>query len=419
VHYHLLTSAFSYLGNDGQPDYGAANEALSRIAAVMDDPQRGPHWSAMGWLGWAGIGMTRGSEFAALAASRRLRGVTKEEGRQLFAEMMSGVPMTPINILLADGEMQYYGVALADAPAHVLEIATWDRRLQKQEDTICHHVTLDNAPFLIDHVVNGTPTMPASFLTCIVSDAAKQLRPDLQIAAYENTHYYRFVRVPRDSGAQIRVHSRVVSEDEREAVVHVQVLSDFVHKTGRVLQKDILHNETFIRMSRRLPEPPKSAFEAHSVDGLLLQDPYVMPESKVRLNGQFASMRDIRVGPVHRMARYKLLDYHYPASLYGYLLSNMICVDAFWRFGTVRLVGDRTLGVYVPERCGVMRVYFDYTAFDSEELTKTLTFRGTNPTAEDDLLHVGPIDVCDSNGNVLLVVERGVCRKFGEVRSPL
>ncbi len=114
THYHIVTSAFSYMGNDGQPDYGAANETMNRIAAVMNDPTAGCHWSSMAWLGWAGIGMTRGSEFAALAASRRLRGVTREEGRTLFAELMRGTPSHPINVLMADGEISHYGVVLAD-----------------------------------------------------------------------------------------------------------------------------------------------------------------------------------------------------------------------------------------------------------------------------------------------------------------
>ncbi|HKV38993.1 MAG TPA: SDR family NAD(P)-dependent oxidoreductase, partial [Blastocatellia bacterium] len=100
THFHLLTSAFSYLGNDGQPDYGAANEAMARIAACLNSTGNGgPYWSSMGWLGWAGVGMTRGSEYAALAASRRLRGVTPEEGRRIFASAMAGPPASAINVL--------------------------------------------------------------------------------------------------------------------------------------------------------------------------------------------------------------------------------------------------------------------------------------------------------------------------------
>jgi NAD(P)-dependent dehydrogenase (short-subunit alcohol dehydrogenase family) len=90
VHFHLLTSAFSYLGNDGQPDYGAANEAMNRIADAMSVAEPDASWSSMAWLGWAGIGMTRGTEFAALAANRRLRGVTKEEGKKIFRTLLAG-----------------------------------------------------------------------------------------------------------------------------------------------------------------------------------------------------------------------------------------------------------------------------------------------------------------------------------------
>src|SRR5262249_29568148 len=59
THFHILTSAFSYMGNDGQPDYGAANEAMARVAACMNSRGSATHWSSMAWLGWAGIGMTR------------------------------------------------------------------------------------------------------------------------------------------------------------------------------------------------------------------------------------------------------------------------------------------------------------------------------------------------------------------------
>jgi hypothetical protein len=431
VHYHLLTSAFSYMGNDGQPDYGAANETLNRIAAWQNDPAGGSHWSSMGWLGWAGIGMTRGSEFAALAANRRLRGVTREEGRALFAEMMSGTPAAAINILLAEGEIKYYGVPIADprpapkpkpGPAPKPGLAPRPGPVSpaaqpRQEQTFEWSVTMDNAPFLHDHRINGAPTLPAAFMTCIVADAAKKLRPELNITAYENTHYRRFVKIPPDREAQIRVHARVISESDADTAIHVRILSDFVHKSGTMLQKDIVHNETVIRMSASLPKPPANLFAAKSIDGRRLPDPYVLPGSNVQLNGQFASTREIRVGPDQRTGSYKLADWRYPDSKYGYLLPNMILVDAFWRFGTVQWVGDRTLGVYVPERCGLMRVYFDYTAFDWPKLTETMMFRGANPRAEGNLLHVGPIELSDSTGRVLLVVENGVCHSFGEVES--
>jgi hypothetical protein len=59
VHYHLLTSAFSYIGNDGQPDYGAANEAMNRLAQIQSVSGIGSYWTSLAWLAWDGIGMTR------------------------------------------------------------------------------------------------------------------------------------------------------------------------------------------------------------------------------------------------------------------------------------------------------------------------------------------------------------------------
>ena len=86
---HALSSAFSFLGNDGQHGYGAANETLNRLAAWRG---AAAGWTGIAWPGWAGVGMTRGSEYAALARSRGLRPLREEEGKRLFVEMMAGQP---------------------------------------------------------------------------------------------------------------------------------------------------------------------------------------------------------------------------------------------------------------------------------------------------------------------------------------
>ena len=42
---------------------------------------------------------------------------------------------------------------------------------------------------------------------------------------------------------------------------------------------------------------------------------------------------------------------------------------------------------------------------------------GSNPTAEQDRLTIGPVEVRDPVGSVLLTVDGGVCRRMGEVRN--
>ena len=442
LHVHLLTSAFSYLGNDGQPDYGAANETLNRLAAAMNDRQSTAHWSSMAWLGWASIGMTRGSEFAALAARRRLRGVTKEEGKAIMTRLLDGPPTAAINVMLAEGERQHYrpaivGVSEDAGPFHSLTMqaeqgaagcvsprresapsfaGTTTAIAQKHDAEVTTlDLSLENAPFLYDHQVNGVPTLPGAFLIALTAEAAQKIRPDLKIAAFEETQLLKFVKVFPESRKQVRVDARVVAEEEDGARVHVRILSDFYHKSGLLLQKDIVQMEVFVRMVTALPPPAPGAFRLNGLPGLSLPDPYVMDGSAIQLGGPFDSMQRLVVSEEHRKAHYQLNAVRYPPSPYRYLLSNVIMVDAFWRFGTVQPQPDRSLGVYVPTACRTMTVYFDY--FDEAALTQPLLFEGVNPREEGDLLHVGPIEVYDAEGHRMLRVEGGLCRKFGAVEK--
>ncbi|HEV2845178.1 MAG TPA: SDR family NAD(P)-dependent oxidoreductase, partial [Thermoanaerobaculia bacterium] len=355
VHFHLLSSAFSYLGNDGQPDYGAANEAMNRLAASLDGRDGGASWSSLAWLGWAGIGMTRGSEFAALAASRRLRGVTHDEGREIFGRLMAGRPASPATVLLAEGERELYRPVLA--PARRTPRSLPSELVRPLE------IDLENAPFLRDHVVQGVPTLPGAFLLGIAADAAQRLRPGLRITAFENTSFRRFVRVYEGRPTRLRLDTRVVEEGDAEALVRVQVLSDFVHKSGAVLQKDAVQTEIFLRMAAQPASAPARSAAGELSDSIQLPDPYLLESSPVRLNGRFNSMSGLRVNGTRRLAQYRLSDYPYPESPLLHLLPNVILVDAFWRFGTVMATGERALSVYVPERCDRMGVYFDYTDF--------------------------------------------------------
>ncbi len=422
VHYHLLSSAFSYLGNDGQPDYGAANEAMNRLAAALDG-QGGAVWSSLAWLGWAGIGMTRGSEFAALAASRRLRGVTHDEGREIFGRLMAGRPSSPATVLLAAGERELYRPALAPSafpapPSRPPRPALPARQSSSQSSIVVPlEIDLENAPYLYDHMVQGVPTLPGAFLLGIAADAANRLRPGMRIVAFENTSFRRFVRVYEGRTTQLRLDTRIVEEGDAETVIRVQVLSDFVHKSGAVLQKDVVQTEIFIRLTATPQSAPLRAGSAELRDAIQLPDPYLLPSSPVRLNGRFKSLSGLRVNGKERFADYRLGNSSYPESPLQHMLPNVILVDAFWRFGTIMATGDRSLSVYVPERCDRMGVYFDYTDFSLDWLHEPLVFTGANPRPQGDQLLVGPIEARDRDGRLRLTVEGGVCRRFGEIQN--
>lgn len=420
IHFHILTSVFSYMGNDGQPDYGAANEAMSRMAACMNSPENGNHWSSMAWLGWAGIGMTRDSEFAALAASRRLRGVTKEEGQQIFSELMRGTPATPINILLADGEIEYYKVAIQtsspEASPHAPEVAPQTVRVQPDFHVMEREISVEGSPYLLNHLIDGVPTLPGALVISLFAEAAQQLRPELKINSFEKAFFHRFIKVYKNRKTRIRVEARIVSEDERQTVVQVRILSDFVHSSGVVLQKDILQHEILIRMSDGVLTFP-ARVHPNGLEGRRLLDPYVMDGSPVCLSGPFNAMENIIVGGAQRKAEFKLADFNGASPQYKSEWSKIILMDSLWRFGVIHLAPDNSSPVFVPEECRVMKVYFDFSDFDASTLAGKLTFSGANPRLDGDRLTIGPVTAADGNGNALIIVEDGICRRYGKVSN--
>lgn len=418
VHFHLLTSAFSYLGNDGQPDYGAANEAMNRLAEQLNHVNPAAHWSSFAWLGWAGIGMTRGTEYAALAANRRLRGVTRDEGRQLFADAIAGPPASAVNVILAEGEASFYRPEIGppiSLPPSLVAPAVHATTPQKTTEWIVGPETM---PFLTDHKVRGVPTVPGAFLITIAGDAALKLFPDLKIVDFERTRFLRLVRAHGERPAKLRAVASVESSMAGETLVRVQIRMDFVHKTGRVLGAELLHTEIYVRMANTGRDPSGLVQAPLRGREAVLPDPYCLPGSPVQLDGVFRAMPEVQVTELERRARYQLPATNPHPSAFEHLIPRIIMVDAFWRFGTVRVTEGGRLGVYVPEKCEIMKVFFDFENDSTDSLRGPITFTGANPRAEGDLLHVGPITAFNAEGRALLKVEGGLCRRFGELELP-
>ncbi len=414
VHYHILTSTFSYLGNDGQPDYGAANEAMDRLANMMNSHDKDSYWSSIAWLGWAGIGMTRGSEFAALAANRGLRGVTKEEGQEIFADVISGSPIAPTNILLADGEIKYYKPDIINKQQNSKTV--------KNSITITHDISTDNAPFLLAHKISNTPTLPGAFITSLIGDAAKKLRPELKITAFENMYSRKFIKVFKDKKIHLRVIARIVSENEKESNIEVKVISDFIHKSGKILQKDIIHSETILKMSNEISQPihqNQKFRDSLSETKESLPDPYVMGNSKVHLGIGFDVLSRIEVDDQYRKGEYNLLDINYRSDDYKKFMPVFILMDAMWRFGGISVNSNGDMPLCVPDFCKDMRFYFDFTDNTYPALFETISFFGVNPIEDGEMLHLSTIEARDKNGNLLLEVLGGSCKKFDVVTPEL
>src|SRR4029079_12271430 len=96
-------------------------------------------------------------------------------------------------------------------------------------------------PFLEDHRVTGTPTLPASFGLDIAARTACSLRPERRLRGYLDVAVDRFVKIPDARTVSLRSVADLIEEDDRVRRVRVRLMSDFVHSSGRVLQADVVH----------------------------------------------------------------------------------------------------------------------------------------------------------------------------------
>lgn len=324
---HLLGSVFSFLGNDGQHGYGAANETLARLAGWQ--AAAGAPWSSIAWPGWASLGMTRGSEYAALAQARELRPLKKEEGQRLFLEMLSGPPVAPCVLLLSEGELRWSGARLRPA---LLASRSRDP---------------DAFPHAHDHVVTGRVTLAGSFDLELCVRSALEAHPGWQLAELRDLAWERFVRLDEREPLRILAVPVTLAEDRRE--LDLLLVSDFVHASGRVLQRDVLHFRARATLSKSAPQTPAIPSAAHLAwsGGIAVPDPYTRPEGPLGLRGAFQSTVDLHIHHQGQSGRFLA---HSPEPPPDHCLPPML-VDAACRLAMLGPGVEHAADVFVPFRC--------------------------------------------------------------------
>jgi NAD(P)-dependent dehydrogenase (short-subunit alcohol dehydrogenase family) len=320
VHFHLLTSAFSFFGNDGQEDYGAANEAMNRLAETLHRKIDEGSWSTLAWLGWIGVGMTRASEYIALAKTRGLRAVYPSEGKELFIELLEGPHRTPVNVLVTQGELAWYKVPVNRPKISVVKAAPGEVHQTAVK------LSLNTAPYLRDHLVRGIPTVPGTFEIELASQACAARSPGWKVVGLTRAQFQRFLKV--------------------------RLLSDFIHSSGRVLEKGIEHFTSCIRLQRSPTALPKHVADFRG-SGLVIADPYLLGET-LKLNGLFRCLHNIELHQGARRAIFRIQDDSKLETI-DHFITPAVLLDALCRLSMMSVGDNDEVTIYVPIQCGESR----------------------------------------------------------------
>jgi acyl transferase domain-containing protein/acyl-CoA thioesterase FadM len=392
---HVLTSAYSFYGNDGQPDYGAANETLDRLCALARAHGHGP-WSSIGWLGWDGIGMTRGSEYAALAEERGLSRIGPALGRRIFLDVLDDRTRSAINVQLSPAERARYGVrVVASQP---------DRA---RADAVCsvHDVDLDALAFLAHHRVRGQPTIPGAFaldwfVQAAVAAAERHDRGAPEIAVLEDISFSRLLR----KGDAYRISARAElagSPDVERDAWRARLVGDVRHATGVDLECGVTFCEAQIRLRPEFDGERPTLARCGTYRAQ--RDPYCdATPGAVSLSGPFDCLREIEIGAAGRQALFVPPDRH--DDCLGAALPALL-LDAAWRLSMMH-AGGAAGALFVPVR--VERV----TAARCPEFDGPPVIRAAAPTVDDGTVSCARAEVTDRRGRVRLRIEGSVARRL-------
>jgi acyl transferase domain-containing protein/NAD(P)-dependent dehydrogenase (short-subunit alcohol dehydrogenase family)/acyl-CoA thioesterase FadM len=359
-HVHVATSAFSYFGNDGQPDYGAVNEALNRLAQCVQQSAhtqrfRGeapanrfaarPSWSTLAWLAWDNIGMTRGSEYQSLARARQMRAISADEGRALFGRLFAGRPRHGAVILASEHELRRYAPTCTMSEASAVAAPDIGPGSETRWT-----VSIERAPYLAEHRLRGCPLVPACVLLDRMLQHARERFRDLPIWTLEGCEFLHALRVPFERERELTVRSSAGTTRSGGVELEVWVEADVAAPDGRLLEAGRRHARCRVVLGRApavaaLPFP--AAPRVNLVGATwLAADPYTDAASPLELGPGFDCLRNLRLSACGNSARFQPVASGTPTA--PALALPALLVDALLRVAVIHATEGELVSVCVP-----------------------------------------------------------------------
>jgi hypothetical protein len=303
--------------------------------------------------------------------------------------------MAANNVLISPGEQAFYGIAvLPPRPA---------------DETMEWRLNTDREPFILDHRVHGTPTLPGTFELEFAIRSAARLCPGRRLVSIEEVRFERFVKVPAAKERALRAPARIVHHDDRESVVWVELRSDFHHDSGAVLLHDVLHFSTFVRFSTEPHPLPKPELTYDGRDGMLVADPYVDSRSPVWLQGAFRCLLEVRLNGSERLGRFGA-ERAMQFEPFARFTIPVLLLDCLCRFAMIEHHEDGGVPLFVPASCRrvLIRPDVNDTAFGNAEVT----LKARTPVNDGKVIRNARAEAIRADGETLLIVEDLTARQM-------
>lgn len=300
----------SYSGTAGAPgdtDYASANAYLAAVAETAT----GAAQTTIGFTMWGQTGMGADALFQEHVASQaQFTPISTEEGAEQFTAEMRAAPLAGgSSVYLGPAELDRLrqhrpGLVRDDRPSVPLPRRRppwWTRPADASDHAEWAYLVDPHFErHLLDHLVSGKPTVPATFILDIAAQAAEALLPDAVTTGFRDARFESFIRpFARAVPSPLRIRASETSAPRKEgtsgSAVEVTIHSDTLDPRGGTRRGALLHFRTVVLLDRRPREATQQA-SPPLASPLPAQDAYASPHAAVSLRGPFRNVSDCLVG---------------------------------------------------------------------------------------------------------------------------
>ncbi|MFE2914003.1 SDR family oxidoreductase [Kitasatospora indigofera] len=301
-----VSSVSAFTGLRGEHDYGAGNEFLLLAAAHARAVEGRDEVALVSGL-WVESGMASADtpSGAFLASQGEIGQLTDQQGREFFRRELAGRGSHGLaTTWIGDADWSTLQRLAPDFRAACLETAeaapepllTVPPRRgpqafltappeQRGEESVWRiELGLDEHPYLLDHLVDGRPTVPGTFILEMAAEAAAGLAPGLLPVRITDVVLSQFIRAARHRWPR-QLEVAAVRTGDR---VRVRITSP---AAGPVPERE--HTRMVVHLASALPPAPRYAVGAGT--GPAAPDTYRLPGTTVELGGVFEALCEPRL----------------------------------------------------------------------------------------------------------------------------
>ncbi|WP_097932195.1 MULTISPECIES: SDR family oxidoreductase [unclassified Streptomyces] len=293
-------SIAGFAGQPGELDYAAANEYIATAAAQAQ--AKGLDHVTIGWPVWKETGLVSDPIVQHQLARIGLGAISNGEGTQLFRRELTAPAQPPYTVLLTKNDQQIVdsrfpglfdaatdppqlrdtvalGLPLVGVPELVADgTAVFDCRIDTTADG-----------YLTDHLVDGRPTVPGTFLVEMGVEAACALHPLLTPSKILDGTYTRFLRAhPRTGTTVFRITARSTAAHPGEIHVAITISADIRTPSGKLVAPDQIHTTCTVVLAEH-PQHPDPNLPNMPVTQGAVPDPYYLDNGSIILRGPFVT----------------------------------------------------------------------------------------------------------------------------------